>query len=38
VDVLLNVQELEVERIRLTVRGLRAHVSVLAELARLVNL
>lgn len=38
VDVLLDVQELEVERIHLTVRGLRAHVSVLAELASLVNL
>jgi hypothetical protein len=38
VDVLLDVQELEVERISLTVRGLRAHVSVVAELASLVNL
>ena len=38
VDVLLNVEELEVDKIRLTVRGLRAHVSVLAELASLVNL
>jgi hypothetical protein len=38
VDVLLDVSELEVERIALTVRGLRAHVSVLAELASLVNL
>jgi hypothetical protein len=38
VDVLLDVSELEVERIGLTVRGLRAHVSVLAELASLVNL
>src|SRR5215210_7735462 len=38
VDVLLDVQELEVDRIGLTVRGLRAHVSVVAELASLVNL
>src|SRR5215217_3957610 len=38
VDVLLDVSELEVDRIKLTVRGLRAHVSVLAELAGLVNL
>ena len=38
VDVLLDVQELEVERIHLAVRGLRAHVSVIAELAGLVNL
>ena len=38
VDVLLDVSELEVERIGLTVRNLRAHVSVLAELASLVNL
>jgi exonuclease VII small subunit len=38
VDVLLDVSELEVDRIKLTVRGLRAHVSVLAELASLVNL
>jgi hypothetical protein len=37
-DVLLDVQELEVDRIKLTVRGLRAHVSVVAELASLVNL
>jgi hypothetical protein len=37
VDVLLDVQELEVDRIHLTVRGLRAHVSVVAELASLVN-
>ncbi|HEV2742238.1 MAG TPA: hypothetical protein VGV91_03690, partial [Rubrobacter sp.] len=36
VDVLLDVSELEVDRIGLTVRGLRAHVSVLAELASLV--
>src|SRR3712207_8185194 len=33
VDVLLDVQELEVDRIALTVRGLKAHVSVVAELA-----
>jgi hypothetical protein len=38
VDVLLDVQELEVDRIGLTVRGLKAHVSVVAELASLVNL
>src|SRR5215203_5148028 len=38
VDVLLDVSELEVDRIKLTVKGLRAHVSVLAELAGLVNL
>lgn len=38
VDVLLDVSELEVARIALTVRGLRAHVSVLAELASLVSL
>jgi hypothetical protein len=38
VDVLLDVSELEVDKIKLTVRGLRAHVSVLAELASLVNL
>src|SRR4051812_42518368 len=38
VDVLLNVEELEVDKIKLTVSGLRAHVSVLAELASLVNL
>jgi uncharacterized membrane protein YccC len=37
-DVLLNVSELEVERINLEVEDLRAHVSVLAELANLVNL
>ena len=37
-DVLLNVTELEVERINLEVEDLRAHVSVLAELANLVNL
>jgi hypothetical protein len=38
VDVLLDVSELEVQRIGLKVRDLRAHVSVLAELASLVNL
>ena len=38
VDVLLDVSELEVDRIKLTVRNLRAHVSVLAELASLLNL
>jgi hypothetical protein len=38
VDVHLDVSELEVDRIKLTVRGLRAHVSILAELASLVNL
>jgi hypothetical protein len=36
--VLLDVSELEVDRIKLTVRDLRAHVSVLAELASLLNL
>ena len=38
VDVLLDVSELEVDKIHLKVRGLKAHVSVLAELASLVNL
>ena len=38
VDVLLDVQELEVDKIHLKVRDLRAHVSVIAELASLVNL
>src|ERR671916_1370127 len=38
VDVLLDVSELEVDKIHLKVKGLRAHVSVLAELASLVNL
>jgi hypothetical protein len=38
VDVLLDVSQLEVDRIGLKVRNLRAHVSVLAELASLVNL
>jgi hypothetical protein len=38
VDVLLDVEELEVDRIHLTVMDLRAHVSVVAELASLVSL
>jgi predicted metal-dependent hydrolase len=38
VDVLLDVSELEVDRIKLPVRNLRAHVSVLAELASLLSL
>jgi hypothetical protein len=38
VDVLLDVSELEVDRIKLTVKDLRAHVSLLAELASLLNL
>ena len=38
VDVLLDVSELEVDRIKLTVKDLRAHVSVIAELASLLNL
>jgi hypothetical protein len=37
-DVLLDVTELEVDRITLEVEDLRAHVSVLAELANLVSL
>ena len=37
-DVILNVEQLEVDKIKLKVKGLRAHVSVLAELASLVNL
>ena len=37
-DVLLNVENLEVDRIKLVVRNLRAHVSVLAELASLLSL
>ena len=37
-DVLLDVSELEVDRIRLEVENLRAHVSVLAQLANLVTL
>jgi hypothetical protein len=38
VDVILDVSELEVDRIKLTVKDLRAHVSILAELASLLNL
>src|ERR671912_1055621 len=38
VDVLLNIEELEVDRIKLTVKDLRAHVSVVSELASLVSL
>ena len=34
----LDVPELEVDRITLEVRDLRAHVSILAELANLVNI
>src|SRR5918993_3471638 len=37
-DVLLDVSELEVDRITLEVEDLRAHVSVVAQLASLVNL
>jgi hypothetical protein len=37
-DVLLDVSELEVDRITLEVEDLRAHVSVLAELANLLSL
>src|ERR671910_1908381 len=37
-DVVLDVPELEVDRISLEVRDLRAHVSVLAELANLLNI
>src|SRR5215204_2990312 len=37
-DVLLDVSELEVDRIHLEVERLRAHVSVLAQLANLVSL
>ena len=37
-DVLLDVSELEVDRINLEVEDLRAHVSILAELANLVSL
>ncbi len=37
-DVLLDVSELEVDRITLEVEDLRAHVSILAELANLLNL
>jgi hypothetical protein len=36
--VLLDVENLEVEKITLEVDNLRAHISVLAELANLVNL
>lgn len=38
VDVVLDVSELEVDRIKLQVRDLRAHVSIVAELASLLNL
>jgi len=38
VDVLLDVSELEVDRINLEVEDLRAHVSILVELANLLNL
>jgi hypothetical protein len=37
-DVVLDVPKLEVDRITLEVRDLRAHVSILAELANLLNL
>ena len=37
-DVLLDVSELEVDRINLEVDNLRAHVSILAELANLLSL
>jgi hypothetical protein len=37
-DVVLDVPELEVDSITLEVRDLRAHVSILAELANLVNI
>src|ERR687893_352748 len=37
-DVVLDVPELEVDRISLEVRDLRAHVSILAELANLLNI
>jgi hypothetical protein len=37
-DVLLDVSELEVDRINLEVENLRAHVSILAELANLLSL
>src|SRR3712207_274734 len=36
-DVVLDVPELEVDRITLEVRDLRAHVSILAELANLLD-
>ena len=38
VDVILDVSELEVDRIKLRVRDLSAHISVLAELASLLSL
>ena len=38
VDVLLDVSELEVDKIKLTAKDLRAHVSVLVELASLLYL
>ena len=37
-DVLLDVSELEIDRINLEVEDLRAHVSILVELANLLNL
>src|SRR5215218_633096 len=37
-DVVLDVPELEVDKITLQVRDLRAHVSILAELANLLNI
>ena len=37
-DLVLDVPELEVDRLTLEVRDLRAHVSILAELANLLNL
>jgi hypothetical protein len=37
-DVVLDVPELEVDRLTLEVRDLRAHISILAELANLVNI
>src|SRR5215211_2349426 len=37
-DVVLDVPELEVDKINLQVRDLRAHVSILAELANLINI
>jgi exonuclease VII small subunit len=37
-DVVLDVPELEVDRITLQVEHLRAHISILAELANLVNI
>src|ERR687898_3040042 len=37
-DVLLDVSDLEVDRISLEVEDLRAHVSILVELANLLNL